>query len=70
MMDYDVFITYYNEWENDCKQELREKNYTEDVIDDCSICENGQVYFGNLMITEDGFVTSWENSKHFIDVYN
>ena len=57
----------YRAWKDNCKQELREKGYSMQEINDCDICEDGSVYFGNLSQTQKNFVTSWEDSAHFID---
>ncbi len=57
------FEIHYSLWLDDCKQELKEKGLGNEDVD---ICENGQIYFGNLFITEKEYVTPWEKSRHFI----
>jgi hypothetical protein len=63
------FFEQYELWKAECMEELRNKDivfdWDEDKVD---ICENGQVYFGNLHITQAGFVTPWEESKYFVEI--
>jgi len=50
-------------WLKHCQDQLKEMGYTEEEVNNCDICDNGQVYFGNLSMTEKGFVTPFEDWK-------
>jgi len=60
-----IWFEHYDRWVADCRDELIEKGFHADDVKNVDICENGQVYFGNLTITGKEYVTPWEKSEHF-----
>jgi len=62
-VSYKEFMEHYERWLSDCREELMEIGIDPLEVE---ICENGQVYFGNLEMTSPEFVTPWEESEHYI----
>lgn len=61
------FFTAWDKWQADCKQELKQKGFTDEQIEGFDICENGGVFFGNLGFSGSDFVTRWSASEHFTE---
>jgi len=62
-----LFFEAYEDWKLDCMDELYEKGYSAEEINNCEICEDGSVHFHKSFygITSAGFVTPWEKSEHW-----
>ena len=56
----------YKQWKEECKKELIEKGHNPEEVE---VCENGQIHFlGSLVMTESNYVTSWKDSRYYLEV--
>ena len=63
------FWNAYEQWKKDCFAELKAKGYSDAELANAEICESGQVVFHRDSlwdITENGYVTPWEDSCRFV----
>ena len=48
----------YEQWKEQANSELIKMGHKPE---NCEVCENGSVYFGNMAFTESNYVTSFED---------